>query len=256
MVPAPAVGRLSPLAVQVIVEAAGRDRMPFPLIANDIDHDSHGAYLDARRDIGQDLADGHYDRLDDWASTLLAPDLRIEMLCVGYDVTTHPESIIRVHGTRRGDDGYVTVQHPRRSNTPSYVTIHRCDAVELAAAVVAQLPDTPAGSLGEVTLTDTDSATRSVFDNDDDHGLNILRPDTWTLSGSIQVRPFATLDWGFHPDAALIRFKDHTSGRYQHRQYYGQHLATPITATQLTSEINRHVAATVKLIREQTGLTT
>ncbi|WP_405133507.1 ESX secretion-associated protein EspG [Nocardia sp. NBC_01388] len=110
---------------------------------------------------------------------LRMPDVRVEVR--GWDGRdrTSPEASIRMLGIRSGDFGYLVVQHPGETVRHSAgFTVTEFDARELAAQIVAALPDTAAGRGREIVLAESEHT------DEFDYGYG-LSPAHETMEGTV-----------------------------------------------------------------------
>jgi hypothetical protein len=85
---------------------------------------------------------------------LVAPDIRVGVRLMGGTDRADPGASVRILGVRKADRGFVVRQLPGETiwHSGGFV-ITECDAIGLAEAIVANLPEVPAGKLPYLELT-------------------------------------------------------------------------------------------------------
>lgn len=147
--------KFTDLEFVVTWESRQADILPAPFVFTSrtpLYHD----YQREKREMRERLrttADPEFDRVVD---IVARPDIRIEVHGWGRD---HEDagSQIRLLGVRRGNDGYLLKQLPGETawHSGGYI-VTECAPLELAGALIAELPEVSAGDRGEIVL-----ATRS-----------------------------------------------------------------------------------------------
>ncbi|WP_227998543.1 ESX secretion-associated protein EspG [Nocardia australiensis] len=94
---------------------------------------------------------------DDALEAVAYPDIRIVAESWDECEPQRLDRLIRLHGVRQGERGYVVSELAGESFWHSGgFTVTECDAVDLAAAVVRALPEVAGGSRAEVVLSTRD----------------------------------------------------------------------------------------------------
>ncbi|QIS09183.1 ESX secretion-associated protein EspG [Nocardia arthritidis] len=125
------------------------------------------------------------------------PDLTVLVRALDGRDRRDPAGSIRMLAARREERGYLVTQLPGRTVDHSGgFTVTECHALDLAATVVAALPDVPPGRQGRVTLPGHDDGMdhsfemarwRDTFDDTEERGRNFLRAPAPTI-GRIEIR--------------------------------------------------------------------
>ncbi|MFB7721482.1 ESX secretion-associated protein EspG [Nocardia sp. NPDC056100] len=111
--------------------------------------------------------------------TLSLPDVRVEVCGRDGRDASDPKGSIRLLGVRRGDIGYVVVQQPGETVSHSAgFDVIACDAPQLAAELMAVLPDTAPGHGPELVLAEP----ADIEEHDYGFGLS---PAHETMDGSV-----------------------------------------------------------------------
>lgn len=171
----------------------------------------------------------------------------------------NPEGIIRVLGVRRESRGYVLTQLPGRTTDHSGgFTVTTCHFLDLAAGVVAALPDVPPGKLGRVTLPARDGMDhsherprwRDSFDDPRAKGQHFLQADVVTI-GRIDIHQSNSR---FGPRGRMYRvllWRDLLDdGRYVIKPA-NPPVAIDADAELLTNMINAEIAEVVRAIKDE-----
>ncbi|MFF2552682.1 ESX secretion-associated protein EspG [Nocardia sp. NPDC058058] len=126
--------------------------------------------------------DGLRERDPEWQDifdTLSLPDVRVEVCGRDGRDASDPKGSVRLLGARRGDIGYVVVQQPGETvSHSSGFDVIACDAAQLAAELMAHLPDSEPGHGPELVLAEP----ADIEDNDYGFGLS---PAHETMDGSV-----------------------------------------------------------------------
>ncbi len=192
------------------------------------------------------------------------PDIWIGLRVMDGKDRDNVRRSIRLLGVRRGEWGYVVRQLPGETiwHSAGFVTTE-CQAVGLAGAMVAQVPEVPAGRMGDLLLdlgvgrggtTDDSYGTSAVFDSFYESRIDEVER---FLAAPVEAVGVITVSQGeskFGPRGLVQRrlvwrdLKD--DGRYvvddQHTP-----MATAADAATLTAMINARVAEIVRAIREE-----
>jgi hypothetical protein len=201
---------------------------------------------------------------DEIIETMTEADIRIVVRGWSEQDSDDPAKVVRLLGVRRGAKGFTIRQLP--AETPWHTdgfAVTECDAIELAAELVAQLPEVDAGRLGEVALPpsaavrdgmDYSRQRSSVldssfsFDVGDVEQANRFRSLPATDAGSISITQGGSR---FGPRGITrhqLEWRDLTDD--------GRYVITPQAAVaadglQMTKLINIRVAEVVRAIREE-----
>ncbi|WP_431953526.1 ESX secretion-associated protein EspG [Nocardia lijiangensis] len=222
-------------------------------------------YLDYLReyDKARDGLDRNVDlAVHDVLKMVSQPDIRIVVRGRDGIDPDNPEAGIRLHAVRRGGEGYLIEQLPGRTVDHSGgFTITEVDAVKLADALVAKLPDVPAGSRSRVPLppppsSDVDdeygrSALWDSFDEDADRCGSRFLEDPATAVGTIEVVQGISR---FGPRGRVRRdlywLDRQDDGRYVITRDQPP-VAQAADAARLVALINAEVATVVRAIRDE-----
>ncbi|MGI5221402.1 ESX secretion-associated protein EspG [Nocardia sp. CA-290969] len=136
-------------------DATGGLRLPFPFhfTARSLDPED---FRSDQRKARAALAERLGPAFDPVLAALTGPDIRVEVS--GSDnrkagPETLPTSVVRLLGVRREAAGYIVSALPGETYLHSGgFTVTECGAVQLAADLVAKLPEVPAGSRRETVL--------------------------------------------------------------------------------------------------------
>jgi len=143
---------LTDLEFLVLWEETGHDTFPLPLsFATDLR--DRVLFDHAKFEVRERLAADRDPSVDLMLPALAHPDVYIAVH--GHDGAEPllPDGSIRIYAARRGDQGYVVRQLP--GNTiwhSSGFVVSTCDAIQLADAIVRELPPEPAGRHSNIPL--------------------------------------------------------------------------------------------------------
>lgn len=167
-------------------ERATDDWLPTPFVYTS-GTTSFYDHMRERRAVAERLQE-HWDRsLDPVLAAIAQPDLRITVSGLTGSYAEHPDARrIRLMGLRRGSNGFVLKQQPGRiySGTEGF-TVTQCDPLDLAAALVAELPPREPGSQPDIPLVDPDSKPAS----DSDYSRSIV-DDIFEVSDTERSKRF------------------------------------------------------------------
>lgn len=241
-------------------DSVHHDWLPAPLVYTERMTDEHECRAEKQRVLDR-LRTLNDPELWQIVDALGQPDIRIEVQ--GYDGQDmeDPNGCIRILGARRASLAAVVVQYPGETiwHSSGYA-LTECDVPELAAAVVAALPDAPPGELGEVVVA---GAPDAGIDYEYGHSPVYIGDD----SGAHRYRAFvhAGFDTVGTVDIVQARSKFGARGTTRHRLEWrdrrndGRYailpgdpaIATPADARGLVDLINGRIAAIVAAIRDE-----
>ncbi|WP_330183402.1 ESX secretion-associated protein EspG [Nocardia sp. NBC_01503] len=136
-------------------------------------------HLDAMARTRDSLPHERDPEWQDIFDTLSLPDVRIEVRGRDGRDASDPKGSIRLLGARRGDFGYLVVQQPGETVSHSAgFDVTACDAGQLAAELIAALPDVAAGRGPELVLAES----ADIEDHDYAFGLS---PAHETMEGTV-----------------------------------------------------------------------
>ena len=183
---------LSDLEFLVLWEETGNDTLPLPLsFATDLR--DRILFDQAKFDIRERLAVARDDYADVVLQALAHPDIHLAVHAHDGDDPFLPEGSIRIYAARRGDQGYVVRQLPGKTiwHSSGFV-ITECTAIELAAAVVRELPEQPAGRYSNINLpqdnseAETDPDAFAMYDFVEDDGDSSDRLAEYLLTAPVR----------------------------------------------------------------------
>jgi hypothetical protein len=155
---------LSDLEFVVLWEETGHDTLPLPLtFATDLR--DRNLFDQAKFDTRERLAAVRNSGVDLLLSVLAHPDIHLSVHAHhGTDSELASESI-RIYAARQGEHCYIVRQVPGKTiwHSGGFV-VNACPALELAAVVVRELPEEPAGRYSNIPLHQTDSASSGEVD--------------------------------------------------------------------------------------------
>ncbi len=204
---------------------------------------------------------------DQIIATMTDADIRIEVRGWSEHDPEDPATLIRLLGVRKGPIGYTIRQLP--AATPWYTdgyAVTECDAIQLAAELVAQLPEVDAGRLGEVALAPA-TATRTT---DYSGGRSGVLDPAFSSARDVDIvgraKRFLALPATNAGSISIVqgdsRFGPRGITRYKldWRDLVddGRYVITPqfavaADATQMVKSINMGVAEVVQAIRDERG---
>ncbi|GAB89144.1 ESX secretion-associated protein EspG [Gordonia rhizosphera] len=249
------VGRVDSLTVRVFCQAYGLDTMPYPFIAQ-IDARDGDELARQEAVILEALQTNPPVHLTRWIQTSMHPDISAQLygVFVNDDAVT---SSIRINAVRQRDDGFVAVQKSGPTQATDIV-IYQTDATHLGTAMLGFTPERAAGGLGEVQLeapTDTQKTrTGSILsrnDQDSDGAASAFRHAATEFSAFVQVTPFRLTDWGYDEKCYHVHW-EHKAGDGQYLILQGDGTsAVPADRARLRREVDRCIAKSVQVVREQ-----
>ncbi len=228
------------LQLRMLMEHAGRDRLPFPIQYQPTAHSA--ADYHAQRHESSGVVEGMMD--DDLrvaVHALLTPVVRVEV--VGF---RKPNGKIRGHAALGHDCAAVLTQRPGendRSGGP--VTVTLLESFRAVSAVLAALPSASPGTCPRMDVTRPGNVTgdaasplvRRANRRTDDERYEKLFSRTPSCAGEILVCTGAAADNRFEEDTRGVNWVDFDGdGRYLIR--HGKMLTVvPASASDVTSEI-------------------
>jgi hypothetical protein len=205
---------------------------------------------------------------EDLLRVLADPDIRITALGCGGRDPTDPNGMVRVLGARKGAQGWVVRQLPGETmwDSRGFAAID-CEATQLAAAIVHELPEAPPGRIQEQPLTIAAQPDESDAAATDHHygrsavlrqleyaGHRTARGFLATpmdAMGTIEVSQCRSL---FGPRGCLtrrIQWRDlHHDGRYLIPPD-DPPIAWAADSRHLVAQVNTEVAAIVRRVRDE-----
>ncbi|MBU3067730.1 ESX secretion-associated protein EspG [Nocardia sp. NEAU-G5] len=241
-------------------DSVHHDWLPAPLIYTERMTDEHEYRAEKQRVLDR-LRTLNDLELRSIVDALGGPDIRIEVQ--GYDGQDmeDPEGCIRVLGARRAGLAAVVVQRPGETiwHSGGY-DLAECEVPELAAVVVAALPEMPAGELGEVVVPGA-----SAEDVDYEYGLSPVYIGDDSAAQRYRAFTRAGFDTVGRLDIVQARSKFGVRGTTRHRLEWrdrrgdGRYailpgdpaIAKPVDARGLVDLINDRIAAIVTAIRDE-----
>jgi hypothetical protein len=152
---------LNDLEFLVMWEETGHDTLPLPLsFATDVR--DRILFDQAKFEIRERLAAARDEYVDHVLQALAHPDIHIAVHAHDGADPFLSEGSIRIYAARRGDQGYVVRQLPGKTiwHSSGFI-VTQCDAIELAAAVVRELPEQPAGRHSNISLDEDNSESEA-----------------------------------------------------------------------------------------------
>ncbi|PXX59874.1 ESAT-6 protein secretion system EspG family protein [Nocardia tenerifensis] len=240
----------------ILWSAYGRDRLPYPLAFRPTTAVDWEDLVRQREAAIQSLLGQYSENLELALSTLLEPETRVESKGFGGSGLT---TVFRFHGAVRNGSGATLVQLPGTAeDTGGDVIIGLCAPNEVAAAAVAALPKTPAGSRPAVSFrreeiaTDRQRYSRRPNELSINEQLSRMFKRDRTAVGEITVFPGPAMDSRPTNDGRGFLWADYADdGRYYIKS--GDPIvATPMSPTAMTNEIARLVDLTHRHYRMET----
>ncbi|QIS07600.1 ESX secretion-associated protein EspG [Nocardia brasiliensis] len=243
--------RFTGLEFQLLWQAYGRDRLPYPLRFRPQAVDF--ADLVAQRDAAAAaLLDRHSIELERALGILLEPEVRIEIKGFGAPELTR---IYRFHGAVRDDAAATLVQLPGDAeDTGGAVALRYCAAAKAAAYAVAALPDSPPGThptfearRAEITA-DRERPVRGAYEVGPAQRFDRLFKRERRALGEITVLPGPAVD--ARPTFGRgFWWMDYPDGRY-YVKTGDPVIAKPMDAAAMAAEIRRLTTLTQRYYRE------
>ncbi len=253
---------LSALEFMALWNACGEERLPEPLLFtseiplyDDFLREKAAALARLRARIGRGL--------DEALETIARADIRVT--AYGWDEgdSDQPGAMIRAHGARCGGRAYVVGQ--ARSDTgreSGAFTITESSVPELADAVVAHLPDLPAGAQSELVLvtaeddadTDYSYGSSPVHESADGSAMDRTRRFLAAPISGAGVVEVVQSRSEFGPrgmSRSSFMWRDITDdGRYAMTSGSSP-AAIPVDAGRLAAMINADIALLVRRLRDE-----
>ncbi|MBF6438632.1 ESX secretion-associated protein EspG [Nocardia cyriacigeorgica] len=246
----------------VLWESLRRGGLPFPLFYTGRTEDPEqfkAEKLAARDDVRRRLGSS----FDAVLEAIADPDLRIVINGGDGRAPREPKGLVRLHGARRQNTGYIIEQLPGETYWHSGgFTVSECEAVSLAEAMVAKMPEAEPGRQRDVVLPaenpseelDHSYGGSAVHDSFDDsvgqRGATFLATPAPSYGTIDVVQGFSI----FGPRGITkhrLRWRDlEEDGRY----VIGDEtppVARPADRKHLVNAINTRVAAVIRAIKDE-----
>ncbi|WP_067684034.1 ESX secretion-associated protein EspG [Nocardia miyunensis] len=223
-----------------------------------------------QRETRASLAQARDAEFDEMLAAITRPDIVVVLECADWRLWDEPGELVRLYAARRGDRGYVVTQQTGETYWDATgFTVTECDAIRLADAVVAAVPETEPGGISALALAGEyiDSET-SGEDLDYSYGQSSVR-DSFADTASDRVRRFldAPATYTGIVEIQQMRSIFGPRGRTKHRLEWrdleddGRYViddqtppvATSVDDAKLIAMINTRVAAVVHAIKDESA---
>lgn len=243
-------------------------RVPWPLgYTNRMKTEEEFRFVrrETRADLEEKLRDPEFERM---LSALSRPDITVVAECADWRASDKPEQLVRLYAARQEDRGYVVSQQTGETYWDAIgFTVTECDAIRLADAVVAAIPEAEPGRISAVVLAGEQIDPGTSGDElDYSYGQSAVH-DSFTETASDRAQRFLDSPATFtgiveiHQKRSIFGPRGRTKHRLEWRDLEddGRYViddqsppvATSVDNAKLTAMINARIAAVVHAIKDE-----